>query len=130
MDKQAMVREFHEKHGFARDALKKWKFMDVSQRKAWHQNGNIRLALIQEELAELAYAWSEMNTVEVADAIADLLYVVYGTAVATGIEIDEVFAEVHASNMTKEVKDGQLKPKGDGYKAPDIASILGKQGLC
>lgn len=124
MDKQAMVEEFHRKHGFAQDMLK-----GPIENEIWHQSGNIRLALIQEELSELAYAWASMDAVSVADAIADLLYTVYGTAVATGIKIDEVFQEVHVSNMTKEVDEGDLKPRGDEYKEPDIASVLKKQDI-
>lgn len=124
MDKQAMVRKFCKKHGFAQDMLK-----GPIEDEIWHQSGNVRLALIQEELAELAYAWSRTDIVEIADALADLLYTVYGTAVAIGIKIDAVFKEVHTSNMTKEVDDRDIKPRGDTYKRPNIAAVLRKQGI-
>jgi hypothetical protein len=42
--------------------------------------------------------------VEALDAIADLLYVVYGAAIAYGFsteQVDNAFEEVHGSNMTK-----------------------------
>lgn len=61
----------------------------------------LRIELIQEELFELRAAMAGCNLYETADAIADLLYVVYGTAVACGIDIDKVFEEVHRSNMSK-----------------------------
>ncbi len=68
------------------------------------QDRIFRIRLIDEELGELANALYEDggNLVEAADAIADLLYVVLGTATALGIHnIAEIFEEVHQSNMTK-----------------------------
>ena len=41
------------------------------------------------------------DMVEVADALTDLLYVVYGAGHAFGIDLDECFAEVHRSNLSK-----------------------------
>jgi len=45
------------------------------------------------------------DLVGVADGLADVLYVVIGTAVAYGIDIQEVFDEVHRSNLSKTVWD-------------------------
>ena len=59
----------------------------------------LRLELIQEELDELAQAIDERDMVQIADALTDLLYVVYGAGHAFGIDLDECFAEVHRSNM-------------------------------
>lgn len=92
---------------------------------------SLRVSLIGEELGELIDAITDKNTVEVADAITDLLYVVYGTAVAFGMNADALFKEVHESNMTKLGPDG--KPirnefgkvmKGPGYVEPNIANVL------
>ena len=60
-----------------------------------------RLRLIREELMELDLALTQKDLVETADALADLLYVVYGTAVACGIDMGPIFAEVHRANMTR-----------------------------
>ncbi len=57
----------------------------------------IRCALIEEEALEFREALAADDIVEVADTIADLLYVVYGAAVTFGIPIHEVFTEVHRS---------------------------------
>jgi predicted HAD superfamily Cof-like phosphohydrolase len=45
--------------------------------------------------------------------------------------VRELFEEVHRSNLTKTFaknttggKYGAIKPKGPGYKAPDIAGVL------
>ncbi len=91
----------------------------------------IRCALIEEEAAELRAALEASDIVEVADAIADLLYVVYGAAVTFGIPIDAVFAEVHRSNMTKLGPDGAPIYRADGkvlkgpdFEPPDILGIL------
>ena len=39
--------------------------------------------------------------IEIADALTDLLYVVYGMGAHMGIELDYCFDEVHRSNMSK-----------------------------
>jgi predicted HAD superfamily Cof-like phosphohydrolase len=91
----------------------------------------IRCALIEEEAAEFREALEAGDIVEVADAIADLLYVVYGAAVTFGIPIDEVFAEVHRSNMTKLGPDGAPIYREDGkvlkgpsYEPPEVLGVL------
>lgn len=84
-----------------------------------------------EELRELCDAMEAEDLLAVADGLADLLYVVFGTAVAYGIPIDRVFAEVHASNMSKLGQDGRpiigehgKRLKGPHYRPPDIAPLL------
>jgi len=59
------------------------------------------LSLIQEEVKELEEAVEQHNFGEVRDALADILYVVYGMADRFGINADSDFAEVHDSNMSK-----------------------------
>jgi predicted HAD superfamily Cof-like phosphohydrolase len=94
---------------------------------------DLRLRLICEELDELRAALEANDLVGTADAIADLLYVVYGAAVTFGIPIDEVFAEVHRANFAKldacggpvERDDGKvLKP--DRWTPPEIEAILAR----
>lgn len=61
----------------------------------------LRWKLIMEEGKELADA---NDLVGALDAVSDLLYVVYGAAVAFGFsweQVDRAFAEVHRSNMSK-----------------------------
>lgn len=68
------------------------------------QNTNLvdlRVKLIEEELDELKSSIKDKNIVEVADALADILYVVYGAGHAFGIDLDKCFELVHESNMTK-----------------------------
>lgn len=76
----------------------------------------LRKDLIQEELDELVDAFEEENLVEVADALADLLYVVYGTAISCGIDIDPIFQVVHESNMSK--VGGHMADNGKWIKPP------------
>ncbi len=91
---------------------------------------NHRLDLIREETDELEAAFAAGNLVEIADAIGDLLYVVGGTAVQSGIDAEPVFNEVHRSNMTKvgggKRVDGKiLKP--DSYSPPNLKPIIDGQ---
>ena len=61
----------------------------------------LRVKLIQEEFDELKEALATEDLSSIAKEMADLLYVVYGTAVSYGIDMDPVFREVHRSNMSK-----------------------------
>lgn len=60
-----------------------------------------RINLITEETLELFEAIGEYNLVGIADGLADLLYIVYGTALEYGIDLEPIFNEVHRSNMSK-----------------------------
>ena len=91
----------------------------------------LRYELIAEELAELSDAMYEEDLIEVADALTDLLYVVYGAGHTFGIDLDECFAEVHRSNMSKLGPDGEPIYRSDGkvlkgpeYSEPDLGSVL------
>ena len=92
----------------------------------------LRLDLIEEELDELHYAIDNKDMVEIADALGDLLYVVYGAGHAFGIDLDECFKEIHASNMSKLGPDGKPIKREDGkvlkpdtFFPPDLKTILG-----
>jgi predicted HAD superfamily Cof-like phosphohydrolase len=92
----------------------------------------LRQALIEEEVAELAAAARAGDLIAVADALADIVYVAYGTAHVYGIDLDAVLDEVQTSNMTKLGADGRPIRRADGkvlkgpdYRPPDIAAVLG-----
>lgn len=91
----------------------------------------LRLSLIEEEVGELAGAARAGDLIGVADALADIVYVAYGTAHVYGIDLDAVLDEVHTSNMTKLGADGRPIRRADGkvlkgpdYRPPDIAAVL------
>ncbi|KKN13158.1 hypothetical protein LCGC14_1009270 [marine sediment metagenome] len=92
----------------------------------------LRLRLMMEELGELSVAIHEENLVHIADALADLLYVVFGTAAAYDIPMDEIFQEVHRSNMTKAVLDrfqkGGKVDKSENFQEPNLLPILQRYG--
>jgi hypothetical protein len=89
----------------------------------------MRAHLHLEELDELHDAMSAADEVLVLDALADLMYVVVGTAVTFDLPLPEAFTAVHESNMTKEAQEDdpdrdRVRIKGPGYKAPDLAGVL------
>lgn len=86
----------------------------------------LRGELIQEELDEYLGACDDGDIVEVADAIADMLYVVLGAAVDHGIPIAPIFEAVHESNMAKFGPGGERKPSGKWQKPPDWEEKHGK----
>src|SRR5262245_24245697 len=61
----------------------------------------LRAHLLLEEAAETVIAMAEGDEVKALDGLADLLYVLLGTAVTFRWPLEEAFAEVHVSNMTK-----------------------------
>jgi predicted HAD superfamily Cof-like phosphohydrolase len=94
----------------------------------------LRVALLEEEVSEFVATSEKGDLVGIADALADIVYVVYGTALTYGIDLDAVLREVHRSNMSKLGRDGKPLIREDGkvlksgkYFPPDIASVLSGQ---
>lgn len=59
------------------------------------------LSLIREEMKELEQAVKDKDYVETVDALADILYVVYGMGARIGVNMDQAFEMVHQNNMSK-----------------------------
>lgn len=94
---------------------------------------NLRINLISEEFDELKDAEEANDLVEVADALTDLLYVIYGYGLAYGIDLDACFEEVHSSNMSKfpggvvyRNSAGKIIKPPTGFREPNLAPILNK----
>ena len=91
----------------------------------------LRMKLLEEEYHEYRYAERGNDIVKIADALADMLYIIGGTALEYGIPLDKIFLEVHRSNMSKLDEygnpaireDGKIM-KGPNYVKPDIAKII------
>ncbi len=107
----------------------------------------LHLSLIREEFSELVEAsgcvsdgngqWkktTDTDMVETADALGDLLYVVYGMCNALGMDIGECYREIQRSNMTK-FRDGYKVNeigkliKSPKWEHPRLAEILKNQGM-
>ena len=93
----------------------------------------LRFDLMKEENEEYLEAAAKGDIVEVADALGDMLYILCGTIIEHGMQdlIDEVFEEIHRSNLSK--LDGNGNPiyredgkviKGPNYFKPDIKKII------
>jgi len=91
-----------------------------------------RYALIREEAYEVGYELLERGgRTAIAHELADLAYVVYGTAEEYGIDLGPVIEEIHRANMSKlddqgqPIKDERGKVlKGPNYTKPDVAAVL------
>jgi predicted HAD superfamily Cof-like phosphohydrolase len=106
-DEQKMVEEFHRKFEIVFQHTPADPADDTKQ---------LRIRLIQEEFDELKESMTKGNLAAVAKEMADLLYVVYGTAVSYGIDMKPVFQEVHRSNLSK--VGGYKRADGKWVKPP------------
>ena len=87
--------------------------------------------LITEEYKETLEAFQNNDLVEVADGLADMVWVIMGMCSSCGIEFNKVWEEVRSSNMSKFVNGKAIKNnsgkimKHDTYFKPDIKKVLG-----
>lgn len=92
-----------------------------------------RKRLIDSEMVEFNVAHEERDLPEVADAIADLIYVLIGTAHEYGIPLEAVWQEVQKTNMAKfgpgswQREDGKIMKPAD-WVPPDLVKILKEAG--
>lgn len=122
-----MVEEFHRAYGLP--IRQEPKLPETLER-------DLRNGLLAEEFLEYIEAEAKNDLVAIADALADMIYIIQGTALVYGLPLDEIFDEVHRSNMSKLDENG--KPiyredgkvlKGPNYEPPNIEEIInGKTG--
>ena len=143
-DEQQMVREFHEKFGFTLNDKP-----TIISGDLWR----IRYNHYRDELLELHLAHlkgdeflrgarsdsilgktqkeitREKCLADIADAIADGIYFLLGTASVYGLDMEPIFKEIHRSNMTKiRPEGGDAKAvKGPDYSKPDLLPIIERQ---
>lgn len=95
----------------------------------------LRYNLIKEENEEYLDACKKGDIIEIADALGDQLYILFGTILKHGLQhkIEEVYDEIHRSNMSKLDEKGQPIYREDGkvlkshlYFRPDIKKVLDK----
>lgn len=125
-DKIGKVREFH-------DTFR----VPANENPALIRNelAELRHRLMLEENEEYLDACKKGDINLIADALGDQMYILFGTIISHGLQhkIEEVFDEIHRSNMSK--LDDNRKPifredgkvlKSNNYFTPDIKSILEK----
>lgn len=115
---QRMVRDFHETFSHT-----------INERPSvpTYEDRKLRARLIAEEFLEYIEASNKQSIVGVADALADLLYVIMGAALTWGIDMEPIFDEVHRSNMTKVGghKDEHGKwIKPESYSPADLVELI------
>lgn len=91
------------------------------------------MLLINEEWNELKTAMANNDLVEIADACADLKWVIEGLEHTIGLPQQQVWNEVARSNMSKISESGKVLKRKDGkvqkpetYSPPDIQTIINK----
>lgn len=136
MSQYAMVKEFHAKMGI--DYVGPPRDLDVD-------DAIFRAQFkIEEALEYQTAATIDGNRAKTLDAIVDLLYVVFGTAVLHGFSediVDEAFRRVHAANMAKVPVEGPDDPrssrgghrldvvKPEGWEPPRLDDLVYPRSL-
>lgn len=122
----AQVLDFHDAFDLPREPLPTTRVGDTL--------AQLRVRLLREEVEEFADATEKRDLVAIADALADVVYVAYGSAVTYGIDLDAVVREVHRSNMSKLDGSGRPVLRGDGkvlkserYRPPKIGRVIDEQ---
>jgi len=111
------VRAFHEK-------------MNATIRTRWTAYsafmGLARMPFIYSEVVELHEALMAQDRVKALDALADILYVVFGIALASGLAdlLPEAFERVHVSNMTKTPADDGKAIKGLDFVPAELETLF------
>lgn len=110
-------------------------FMDACDQKAtdFGPQSELYMDLIIEEFRELVTAYGSRNRVEIADATADLKWVLEGLEHTLQIPQQEVWDEVARSNLDKISEGGKVLKRQDGkvlkpegWTSPNIKSIIRK----
>ena len=124
-DKIKAVYDFHDTFGIGNN--------DKPEHNIGEEEFKLRHRLMHEENEEYLEAAKSGDLVEIADALGDMMYILYGTICKHGLQhrIADIFDEIHRSNMSKLDADG--KPiyredgkvmKGENYFKPNIAKYL------
>ncbi|MFP4424569.1 MAG: MazG nucleotide pyrophosphohydrolase domain-containing protein [Candidatus Woesearchaeota archaeon] len=111
-----LVKSFHEK--FEVPVLSKPSLISADRAK-------LRFNLMQEEVKEYLDGVENRDMENIAKELADILYVVYGTILEHGLQdkMDEIFEEVHRSNMSKSYHKYKMV-KGEGYVQANLSSFF------
>jgi predicted HAD superfamily Cof-like phosphohydrolase len=124
-EKIAAVYEFHRVFGIGN--------RDLPEHNIGEADFNLRFNLMKEENEEYLEACRNGDIVEIADALGDMMYILFGTICKHGLQhrIADVFDEIHRSNMSKLDADGRPIYREDGkvmkselYFRPDIKAVL------
>jgi predicted HAD superfamily Cof-like phosphohydrolase len=108
-------------------------FMEACDQKDVGFNGqsDLYVKLIEEEFSELIHAYLKRDMIEIADACADLKWVIEGLEHSLEIPQQKVWDEVARSNLNKISNTGKVLKRDDGkvikpegWKPPNIKSIL------
>lgn len=118
------VEEFHDKFKQTQSIF----LMNISR-----EEGILRHKLMVEEVDEYLDAVKQNDIIGIADALGDQLYILCGTILKHGMQhlIEDVFDEIHRSNMSKLDPDGEPILREDGkilkgpdYTPPNIAEVI------
>ena len=114
----ALVREFHEKFDSGVSDVPTL----IAEDRSTH-----RYTMMRDEVEEYLEGVEQGDLVNIAKELADILYTVYGTIVEHGLEdkMEDVFAEVHRSNMSKDYHEYKMI-KGNSYFKADIEQFFNR----
>ena len=115
----------------SRQDVEKFMYACGQNDKDFGPQAELYVDLIMEEFRELITAYGNRDKVEIADACADLKWVIEGLEHTLGIPQQEVWDEVARSNLAKISPSGKVEKradgkvlKPDGWTPPNIKAII------
>ncbi|MDX3260813.1 MazG nucleotide pyrophosphohydrolase domain-containing protein [Streptomyces sp. MI02-2A] len=145
------LRQWHEAVGekrfIERNEAERDDLVDLRSTLIWEESQEVLEALLDHRKTQIMDDFFEANPAAtvtgrgtreapgryeaLAKELADLLYVIYGTADLLEIPLEAVFAEVHRSNMSKVRPDGTVLRREDGkvlkpdtYREADVHGAI------
>ena len=115
----------------SRDDVAKFMYACDQNESDFGSQANLYMGLVIEEYKELMVAFGNRDLVEIADACADLKWVIEGLEHTLNIPQQEVWDEVARSNLAKISEDGKVHKREDGkvlkpegWTPPNIKDII------
>lgn len=119
---------------FSRNDVRKFMTASGQTETGYGDQADLYLNLITEEYLELLYAFEHRDIVEIADACADLKWVIEGLEHTLDLPQQQIWDEVARSNLAKISENGTVLRREDGkilkpegWTEPNIAGILAQQ---
>jgi len=131
-NREDIVEEFHSSFKHAIDAPWTSTLLELRMKLIREESDEVKEEFVNMIMdLERGKSVSLVQRANILKELCDLQYVLSGTAVALGLDLEVAFNRVHRSNMSKLGDDGKVVYredgkiiKGDNYKPPNLEDLV------